>query len=743
MNRKPADAQNEALLTGSESERTPSGRMGAAAVLRFAFRYWRPHVWTGSLLLVLLAVQQGYGIAIAYSMKRLVDQALPHRDGAAVAGILVLLAAAYLVTVLATIAVEYIAARVSSSIMCEIREEMFRQLQRLSLSYHSRTHSGDVIARFSADLGDIEKGVTTRIVDGVMSLIGLIVYIPFLFLLDLRLALVVLIGLPFLVIGGRRFSAAATRARKEMRRHEAEVIESVADNVRAQPVIKAFDLADHATGNFGAKIGTLRGSSVRSTFLSAMVGTVTSVGVLLFQGVVIAAGALLALDGSLAVGTLVAFVTLHASVSKQAYDLSKKVVPALISAGGGIARIEELLSEKPEVAETPGAAALPAGSAGFRLENVSFEYEPGRPCVRDVSLEINEGESVAFVGPSGSGKSTVLKFLLRFHDPKEGRVLVRGRDVRELTLASLHDHIGAVFQEPILLAGTVRDNIRMGRLDASDEEVEQAARDAQIHEAILAMPDGYSTSIGEAGGRLSGGQRQRLAIARALVRDPSALLLDEATSALDPVSESAILETIRELSGGRTVISVTHRLARATSADRIFVFDEGRLVEQGKHEELKDAGGVYSHLWKKQSGIEVGETGAGAEVRPEWLHEVPLFSEINADVLARLAREFVFERLEGGRIVFEEGDEGDKFYILGRGRVEVVRSGERLAVLTDGDFFGEMALVDDVPRNATVRTVMRSSFLTLSHARFRRMLEEDEDLRNTIRNTMEERSEAR
>lgn len=724
---------------------TSSGdRMGALEVVRYALRYWRPHLRGGFVLLVLLLVQQGYGATIAYAMKRLVDEALPLHDRGAVMTILAVLVAAYIITVIATVAAEHFAAKISAAIMCELRVRMFTQLQRLSLAYHSRTHSGDVVARFSGDLGEIEKGVTTRIIDGAMSLIGLLLYIPFLFFLDLRLAAVVVVGLPLVWIGGRRFSDSASKARKALRKNEAEVIEAVADNVRAQPVIKLFDLAPHANATFGARVARLRENSVRSTFLAAMVGTISSVAVLLFQGIVIAVGATLALRGTLEIGTLVAFVTLHASVSNKAYDLAKKVVPSLIAAGGGIARIEELLAEHVDIADKPDALALAPGPASFRLDQVSFEYEPGRPCVQDVSLEIKAGENVAFVGPSGSGKSTVLEFLLRFHDPQRGRVIMRDHDVRDLSLTALHGHIGAVFQDPLLLAGSIRDNIRMGKLDASDAEIEEAARDAQIHDAITAMPDGYATSIGEAGGRLSGGQRQRLAISRALVRKPPVFVLDEATSALDPASESAIQETIASLSLGRTIISVTHRLAQVTTADKIFVFDQGKLVEQGTHDVLKDAGGVYADLWRKQSGVEVALQGTAARVQPEWLREIPLFRNAPERVLARVASELVFERLDGDRLVFEAGDEGDKFYILARGKVAVISpQGKRLAVLTDGDFFGEIALIDDVPRNATVRTLVRCSFLTLTHARFDRLLEEEEELRVAIRHAVAARLEAR
>ncbi|NNE97879.1 MAG: ATP-binding cassette domain-containing protein, partial [Pyrinomonadaceae bacterium] len=382
------------------------------------------------------------------------------------------------------------------------------------------------------------------------------------------------------------------------------------------------------------------------------------------------------------------------------------------------------------------------GPASFRLEDVTFEYEEGRPCIHNVSLEIGAGQNVAFVGPSGSGKSTVLKFLLRFHDPQKGRVLMREHDVRDLSLASLHGHIGAVFQDPLLLAGSIRENIRMGKLDATDEEIEEAARDARIHEAIVEMPNGYDTPIGESGGRLSGGQRQRLAIARALVRKPSVFVFDEVTSALDPVSESAIQETIASLALGRTIISVTHRLAHVTDADMIFVFDQGRLVEQGTHDVLKEGGGVYAGMWRKQSGVEVAIEGTAARIEPGWLREIPLFREAPEKVLTRVADELVFERLDANRTVFEAGDEGDKFYILARGKVEVVTDqGERIAALSDGDFFGEIALINDDQRNATIRTLLPCSFLTLTKARFEKLLEQDEELRIAISQIVEERLE--
>ncbi|MBI5499325.1 MAG: ATP-binding cassette domain-containing protein [Deltaproteobacteria bacterium] len=717
----------------------PEMRLGIGAVVGRALGYWRPHALSGIALLGLLLVQQGYGALIAYTLKDLVDRAIPGHDGVLVVWLVGGLAAGYVLAAAAMVAAEYLTARVAGAILNELRGRMFRHLQRLSLAWFGGRHAADIAARFSGDLADLEKGVTVRLVDGALAVAGLAVYLPFLFALDPGLAALVAAGLPVMLLWGRVFSPRAADARLELRREEGEMASAVAENVRLQPVVKLFGLAEREVAGFESRLARVRRLYVRSSYFAALVGATSSLGVLAFQALVLGVGSWLALDGRIAVGTLVAFVALHASVSKQAYDLAKKVVPSLISASGGLVRIEEILSEVPGVDDAPGARPLPGAPADIRFEDVTFGYEPGQPKLDHLTLTLPARRTVAIVGPSGSGKSTVLRLALRFYDVQGGRVTVAGRDVREVTLASLHGRAGVVFQDPFLFDGTLLDNIAVGRPGATREEIERAARAAELHDAVLAMPGGYDTRVGEFGAQLSGGERQRVAIARAILRDPALLVLDEATAALDPASEAAINATIARLGGERAIVMVTHRLASARDADRIVVLAGGRLAEEGRHEELLERGGLYAELWRKQSGVEVSPEGRGATVKLEWLRDLPLLAGAGDEVLRAVSHDLDFERFDAGRVVFHRGEAGDRFYIVARGKVEIVAGERRIAVLDDGDFFGEMALVEDVPRMATVRTLTPCAFLTLGHARFARLMERFPAFRAQVRGEMARR----
>jgi ATP-binding cassette subfamily B protein len=381
---------------------------------------------------------------------------------------------------------------------------------------------------------------------------------------------------------------------------------------------------------------------------------------------------------------------------------------------------------------------LPATMGALRFEEVSFGYLPGRPAVRDLSFEIRPRTSVAIVGTNGSGKSALLNLAMRLYDPDSGRVLVDGVDLRQVRQGSYRSQLGVVLQDTFVFDDTVRENVRIGCPGADDAAIETAIRLAQLHEAVVALPQGYDSTLGEGGGRLSGGQRQRLAIARALVRNPQVLLLDEVTASLDPATEAAVNATLAELSRGRTVISVTHRLASARQADHILVLDAGRLVEQGVHEQLVTAGGIYQGLWDKQSGLEVSPDGRRATVTGARLRHIGLFAELSDDVLDRIADQFDSEHFEADQVVVTRGEPGDRFYLIARGEVAITLPGHTggdhvLDHLSDGDHFGEMALLRDCPRNATVRTVQPSTFLTMGRQSFLDLVAANPELTRTLR----------
>ncbi|MGE5405862.1 MAG: ATP-binding cassette domain-containing protein, partial [Candidatus Saccharibacteria bacterium] len=453
----------------------------------------------------------------------------------------------------------------------------------------------------------------------------------------------------------------------------------------------------------------------------------TNVGVILLNVLILCVGSIMAYHNYLTVGSLLAFNTTLINVTGLINELTW-LAPQLLDASSSMKRIQEILDEEPSVSDE-SQECLPPFARAIELKNVTFGYRPPFNNLIDVDLTIPKGRYTAFVGSSGSGKSTVINLLMRLYDPCSGAILIDGNDIRRVTQDSLRAQIGIVFQENILFDMSILENIRMGRPGASDQEVEAAAQDAEIHSFISSLPDGYQTMVGERGGMLSGGQRQRIAIARALIRNPHVMLLDEATSALDPANEAAINKTLKRLSRTRTVISVTHRLASAREADHIVVFERGRIIEQGAHLELVDqADGIYRRMWQSQSGFAISEDGYNAEITGERLKCIPLFDGLDDDFLDSIAHLFITEYYPSDRVVITEGEPGDRFYIIVRGKVDVaVNTGfeakQRLAVLVDGDFFGEIALIKNVTRTATITTLMPTTLISLQRDLFQHMLE--------------------
>jgi ATP-binding cassette, subfamily B, bacterial len=742
-----ADAQT-GVNTGAAPSRSDAepAAMGMLGFLRCILRYLRPHRVMVCLVLLGLTVEMAVNALVPLSFKVLIDRVIPEHDQTILMlVILTLIAGAVLFAVVGVVR-DYLYAQVVVQVLADIRHRLFEHLQRLSLDYYARTEVGNILARFSTDLAAVENALASA-TWGILPSFDVGLTVVLLFLLDWRLALVAMLIWPLVLVGPRVLAPRATRASYRKKEGEALAVTLVQENIGAQTVVKAFSLEPQQVSAFGVRNRELAQRGIQLGFLGALIERSANLGILALQILIMAVGARMVFTGNMTIGTLAAFQALFITLSYALYNVAQ-YAPTLVQAAGGMGRIEELLAETPQVHDRPGTHALPRLTGKIEFRKVSFSYTAGRAILRDVDITVPPGAFVAFVGASGSGKSTLINLLMRFYDPTSGAVVAAGHDLRDVTVASLRGQIGVVFQENLLFNTSLRQNIRAGRPSAGDAEVAAAARAAEIEEFILGSPEGYERLAGERGGRLSGGQRQRIAIARAILRDPAVLVLDEATSALDAETEAAINATIAKLARGRMVVSVTHRLASVVDADRIYLIDGGEVIESGRHDELLAKDGAYARLWRKQAGFVVAPGGADARVQPERLRSVGLLDRLDSATLELLAPRFATESFPRDRLIVREGDPGDKLYIIVRGTVEVTKidsasfEEQRIATLQDGDYFGEIALISNTPRTASVRTLSDCMCLSLPRSHFLDLLEHLPDLKAEILREAELRAHA-
>jgi len=680
--------------------------MTLSAFARSLVRLLAPYRGTATLIGILLLVDVVFGAAWPLSFKYIIDRITRPGDQRFLTIAVVALFGAVLVASLAAVMRDYGYAVLGSRVLRDVRRSVFEHLQKMSIAFFMQNKEADLLARFSSDLALLEGAITSSIAGFLLGTAGIAVSATLLFFLEWRLACLTMLGLLLCVLLPRRLVRAATAASYRIRQLEADVGAAANESIGSQPVIKAFGLGSHFTERFSRVTDTLATQSVRFKFLTYLVERVPNVVIITFEVMVVGLGLIMVAHGQRTLGTIIAFHGVFLNVVYSVQTLTM-VMPGLLQSVGGLQRVEELLREPPSILDVPGARPLEPLSDAIRFNSVSFSYGGQGRQLDSVTLEVRRGSFVAIVGPSGSGKSTLFNLLLRFYDPGSGSVTFDGTDLRTASIASLRGHMGVVFQNNHLFDVSLRENIRMGCPAASDEDVETAARQAEIHDWISSQPQGYDLVAGESGARLSGGQRQRVAIARALVRKPSILLLDEATSALDPAAESAINATLRKLAAGRTVISVTHRLSSVRDADCIYVMEAARLAESGPPQQLLAADGVYAKLWRRQSGFVVNEQGDDGGVSPDRLKEYPLLSQLDPAALGELAALFVAESYPAEQNVVVEGEMGDRFHMIAR----------------DGDYFGEIALLRRVPRTATVRTVNPTLLLSLKDRHFRLLLQ--------------------
>ena len=495
----------------------------------------------------------------------------------------------------------------------------------------------------------------------------------------------------------------------------------------------------------------LMGRAATQGLAAALVERFANSAVLLLNVVILAYGCWLVRQGTLSVGSLAAFQSLFLSLS-WALSYLAQYLPMWYSGQSAFVRINEVLEAS--LLSSGGKREVPPLQSAVIFDQVSFVYPgtsaaaknaPGtdaKEVLCKLDLELMRGSSVALVGGSGSGKSTVISLLLGFEQPSHGRVLIDSVPLNSLNLEQWRGQIGVVFQDTFIFNASVAENLRIAKLDATQAEMEQAAKLAGLHQVILDLPKGYASQLGEGRISLSGGQRQRLGIARALLRKPEVLILDEPTSALDIATEQQLQKTLEQICAKRTSLWVTHRLEQAARCDYIMVLEQGRILEAGTHQALLDYQGQYAGMWRKQAGFSF--QGASAKISVERLGQISLFSGLSTDILQGIAESFASQTAHAGELLVQQGDVGDRFFMIARGMVEVYRVGDSgseqsLAILSDGDSFGEIALLAERPRTANVRAMLETTLLSLSKAQLDKLIEQAPSLGTRMRVTAIER----
>ncbi|MDF5727790.1 MAG: ABC transporter ATP-binding protein [Rhizonema sp. PD38] len=571
-------------------------------------KYIAPYKWLAILLVARGLFEAAFDSSMRMSLKFIIDAAIVPRNYGLLVLILLLLGGGAIVFVFVGLVGDFFAARFGILVTNNIRNSLFERLQSLSMEFFGRRSAGDIVNCFLADTEKLENSLSFGLSIVVLDLSNILFSAIFMFSLNWQLAVLSCIGLTFCTIAPAKIGRIATEESYGLRQKEGQIASVVEENILLQSVVKIFGLQSRAIEDFYVHLNELKKVYVRAKFLSYLVQRLPTLAFVFVQLIVISIGAVMTYWNWITVGTLVSYQVLLLGLNLNILSFTF-ALPYLIEGMAAMQRIYVIVAEVPQVQDAPDAQELQPFSKEICFENVTFGYSQQRGGINNLSLTLHKGDFVVFVGPSGAGKSTIVNLLTRLYDPDKGCILFDGVDLRSSTQHSLRSQIGLVSQEVILFNSSVRENIRMGYLEATDSQIEAATKATEIHDFILTLPQGYDTPVGDRGGQLSGGQRQRIALARALVRNPAILILDEATSALDPVTEAGILATLSRIAKNRTVIVITHRLSQVLHADVIFVLENGRIVATGKHLDLIQQKGLYATLCQQVNGgnIDVSE----------------------------------------------------------------------------------------------------------------------------------------
>lgn len=572
--------------------------------IRRTLEFLRPYRWRVALAVVLTLLVTVLNVLPPRLFELAIDEGVGgtgHRAGAERR--LLIIGAVLIGVVVGRSALNYglnvLTAWIGHRFCFDLRFATWRHLHKLSLAFHNQTQTGKIMARCTGDIELIQGLIQGQLVMFISDVVTLFAVLCMLFWIEWRIAAIIVGLIPFYVISYLMMLRRIREISLEQRRLWDEMLGKLAEKIAGIHVVKAFVRERYETQNFMSSVRAKFAVDMQQVKLNRFLGLLSGVISAVGTAVVYAYGGQLVQAGDLTVGSLVAITFYIGYVFNPAVrvvDFNNAVQWAVAAMN----RVFQTLDTRPDVADNPGAAPAEPLQRSIVFDDVSFGYHEGKPAISEVNLSVTAGETIALVGHSGSGKTTLMNLLMRFYDPTVGAILFDGKDLRELRLASLRDTVSMVAQENVLFSVSILENIKYGAKNASDEQALAASQAADLHSFVMELEDGYDTLIGEKGMKLSGGQKQRLALARALVTNPSVLILDDVTSALDGETEVRVQESLRQVMRGRTTFIIAHRLSSVVEADRIVVLDSGRIANIGTHAELIEIPGVYRDMYREQ-----------------------------------------------------------------------------------------------------------------------------------------------